>query len=428
MPSPSGSPMSPAAADALAGAARRLGARRDEFTADLLTLFAKEIAPLQHDDQMLALLAASTDENVIAGLHMLEHGIEPSTTEAPVAAIQYARRLAQRGIPVAALLRAYRLGHAGFVEILLQEITSDPRLDMPTIAEAGLGLTRTAAAYVDRVCELVVEAYETEREAWARQYSVTRAARIQALLADRRIDVRETEAALGYRLTGTHLAALLWLDAPADAESLVLLERVAADAAALYGNGHVFSVEDEASAAVWFAVPADTEDTQPLRKAVAEAGAGVVRAAIGRPGAGPTGFRTSYRQSRAARGVALAAGGRTGAVTEFAEVGGVALLCADLEQTRIWVGDVLGPLANDEDNVERLRETLRVFLAAGSSYTAAAEQLHLHKNTVQYRVQKAEQLRGRPFKADRLDVEQALRVAWLLGPAVLRSDSPDPGA
>lgn len=422
MPAAPGSPLSPAAADALAEAARRLGARRDEFTADLLTLFAKEIAPLQHDDQMLALLAASTDENVIAGLHMLEHGIDPSTTEAPVAAIQYARRLAQRGIPVAALLRAYRLGHAGFVEILLQEITGDAGLDMPTIAEAGLFLTRTAAAYVDRVCELVVEAYESEREAWARQHSVTRAAAIQALLSGRRIDVRDTETALGYRLTQTHLAALLWLDAPTGAEALVLLERVAAHAAGLYGSGYVFSVEDEASAAVWFAAPADTADTEPLRKAVAEVGAGFVRAAVGGPGTGPTGFRNSYRQARAARSVALAADGRTGSLTEFSDVGGVALLCSDLEQTRLWVGDTLGPLATDEDNVERLRETVRVFLAAGSSYTAAAEQLHLHKNTVQYRVQKAEQLRGRPFKADRLDVELALRVAWLLGPAVLRAE------
>ncbi len=423
MTSMSGSPSSAAAAEALSAAARRLGARRDEFTAGLLTLFAKEIAPLQHDDQMLALLAASTDENVVAGLHMLEHGIDPSTTEAPTAAIQYARRLAQRGIPVAALLRAYRLGHAGFVELLLQEISTDPRVDATILTEAGLALTRTAAAFVDRVCELVVDAYESERDAWARQHSVTRAVRIQALLAGRRVDTRETELALGYRLTQTHCAALLWLEHPTGAEALVQLERVAANAAAMYGTEHVFSVEDEASAAVWFAVPADSEDVQPLRKAVAEARDGAVRASVGRPAAGPAGFRSSYRQARAARTVALAAAERTGGVTEFADVGGIALLCADLEQTRIWVADTLGPLAADEDNAERLRETLRVFLAAGSSYTAAAEQLHLHKNTVQYRVQKAEQLRGRPFKADRLDVELALRAAWLLGTAALRTEA-----
>ena len=63
--------------------------------------------------------------------------------------------------------------------------------------------------------------------------------------------------------------------------------------------------------------------------------------------------------------------------------------------------------------------TLRVFLAAAGSYTASATQLAMHKNSVKYRVEKAEQDRGRPIRGDRLDVELARHACHWLGRAVL---------
>ena len=41
---------------------------------------------------------------------------------------------------------------------------------------------------------------------------------------------------------------------------------------------------------------------------------------------------------------------------------------------------MLGPLATDTENDERLRETLRVSLHAESSFKAAADLLNLHAN------------------------------------------------
>jgi DNA-binding PucR family transcriptional regulator len=63
----------------------------------------------------------------------------------------------------------------------------------------------------------------------------------------------------------------------------------------------------------------------------------------------------------------------------------------------------------------------RVFLQSGGSFTATAERLFLHRNTVQYRIRQAEERRGRPFSESRFDVELAL-VAWhVLGRAVLQT-------
>jgi DNA-binding PucR family transcriptional regulator len=50
-----------------------------------------------------------------------------------------------------------------------------------------------------------------------------------------------------------------------------------------------------------------------------------------------------------------------------------------------------------------------MYTPAGGGYTAAAQELMLHKNTVQYRIRKAEQARGRPLADGRLDVEVAAR-------------------
>jgi DNA-binding PucR family transcriptional regulator len=44
----------------------------------------------------------------------------------------------------------------------------------------------------------------------------------------------------------------------------------------------------------------------------------------------------------------------------------------------------------------------------------------LHKNTAQYRVNKAEEGLGRPIGRDRLQIELALLASQWLGPAVLR--------
>ncbi len=95
-------------------------------------------------------------------------------------------------------------------------------------------------------------------------------------------------------------------------------------------------------------------------------------------------------------------------MTAFAQTGPEALLCADLKSTRVWVHSTLGALAIDDEPRARLRQTARVFLSTGGSFTATAEQLTLHKNTVHYRILEAEEILGRPLQESRLDVELAL--------------------
>jgi DNA-binding PucR family transcriptional regulator len=87
---------------------------------------------------------------------------------------------------------------------------------------------------------------------------------------------------------------------------------------------------------------------------------------------------------------------------------------------RLGPPERLGPLADDDDQHARLRDTLRVFLQENGSYKATAERLILHKNSVQYRVRKAEKAHGHPVGDNRLSVELALLASQWLGPTVLR--------
>jgi DNA-binding PucR family transcriptional regulator len=146
-----------------------------------------------------------------------------------------------------------------------------------------------------------------------------------------------------------------------------------------------------------------------------------VRLAVGSPAVGIEGFRTTHQQARHVQVLALAAGPSCQQqVTAWSAVAPVALMCADRESLATWVRDTLGGLANSDDSMARLRETLAVFLAAGGSYTACAHQLHLHKNTVQYRVRKATDALGQSLETRRLDVELALLACRWLGEPVLR--------
>jgi hypothetical protein len=398
--------------------AARLDARLAEVTLDLRELLATSIPELDGDTGTVELLRASIEGNVAAIAQMLTRDIPVQRLVVPAAAMEYARRLAERGVSVNALARAYRVGHDRLLSWALQEIgtvTADHELAV-LVTRRLVGAT---FGYVDRIGEQVVLAYEQERERWLTMRSTVRAVRIQELVEGRHGDVDAAETALGYPLRGRHLGLVVWTDD----HQLSEIERFVLAVAERPGfrARPLVSSSDRSTAWAWLSVRAQAEPAAAVGavREVLVAGSHPVRVACGQVGGGVAGFRATHRQALAAQAVALVAGAQGDPLTTHADVGSVALLCADLEATRAWVGGVLGPLAADDEQVARLRETLLVFLTAGSSYTAAAEQLLLHKNSVRYRVARAEQLRGRPIRDDRFDVELALRACRWLGRAVL---------
>jgi len=100
----------------------RLDQRMGELTGSILETLVAEIAELRGDAQLLQLLRDSIDGNIATVFSAIRHGIPIEKVELPTAAVEHARRLAQRGTTVNALVRAYRLGHKSVLDAVLDEI------------------------------------------------------------------------------------------------------------------------------------------------------------------------------------------------------------------------------------------------------------------------------------------------------------------
>jgi len=406
-------------ADLVAGVAAAVPA--PAASADVFRAIVREIPALEEDKTLLALLASSVDSNVEMCLQVMQHQIDLSAVQPPAAAVEYARRLAQRGTPLATLLRTYRLGHARFSDWLLKELALHVD-DAQVISAATLSMSRIVAAYVDQVSEEMVTSYTQEREDWLRNQNAARVARVRRLLAGDRSDLRAAEATLGYRLRQYHVGMVCWVDdADGTPDELSKLERAVGQVAvqAACAGDPVFLPRDESSAWAW--LPLGIRDRFDSAEASTASVSADVHFAFGDPAKGPGGFCLTYLQAIAAESVALAARPRTPRVLTFGEVAPVAMMLGSADLLRGWVRSTLAGLAANDDHHARLRETLLVFLQSGGSYKATAERLVLHKNTVQYRIRKAEENLGRPLGENRQDVELALRVSQWLGASVLHS-------
>jgi DNA-binding PucR family transcriptional regulator len=410
----------PAVAELVAGVAAAVGRRGDAVSEDVYEAIVREIPQLDEDKPLLALLSSSVDSNVDTCLQIMQHQIDLSAVQAPAAAVQYARRLAQRGTPLAALLRAYRIGHARFSDWLITEVARQAG-DAETITATTLSMSKIVAGYIDQTSEQMVAAYTDERENWLRNRNAARAARIRDLLTGQRADVPLAEATLGYRLRQYHVGLVCWVGGAAgDVDQITRLERAIGQVAVQAGcsGDPVFLPCDESSAWAWLPLGIrDRFDSVTACTAGVSAG---IHLAFGDAARGPAGFCLTHQQAIAAQAVALAGGSPVPRTVSFSEVAPVAMMlgCADL--LRNWVLSTLGGLATDDEHHARLRDTLLVFLQTGGSYKTTAERLVLHKNTVQYRIRKAQESLGRPVSENRHDVELALQAGHWLGSSVLQ--------
>jgi hypothetical protein len=398
----------------------------DDITRSTQELLVSAIAELRGDALLLQLLRDTVSSNIDTFFSAIRHRIPIEHIEPPAAALEYARRLAQREVSANALVRAYRLGHQAVLKIALEEVRAS-ELD----AKLSLSVYERFAAisfdYIDRISQLVVATYQDERERWLGNRNTMRASRVRELLegVDVDVDVDAVVAAIHYPLKRIHVALIVWSQESESGDKLTPMERFVHKLAGSIGahESPLFISIDHVTGWAWIPLPLNAAPGALGRiRAVAETKTDAPWIAAGNPLPGIDGFRRSHQQAQDARGVAIASGGN---VPRFIAAGDrglavAALVGNNLEAASTWVAEVLGPLSSPTESDERLRETLRVFLRTGSSNKAAAEELHLHINSVKYRVHRAVERRGRPISDDRLDVEVALILCQWFGAAVLR--------
>jgi sugar diacid utilization regulator len=338
-----------------------------------------------------------------------------------------ARTMARLDWPYERYVLGLRLAQDVALEALLDRAVRWGRGDdRPSLL---LAVTHGVAGYFDDSVRAVITEFIAERQRAIAQSVAERRRLVAALIAGDEVPADAAAAALGIDLAAHHLALVLWRQGT---------QAGGADDAAGWPKGQLELAVNRAAgrlrAPATLAVPADETLsavrgdallcwlTRPVPFAAAYleslaglfAAGGEVHAAVGVPGRGQAGFRRSHLASVDAYRVARAAQ-RTG-VTGYAEVGVLALLSADPERTRWFVAEELGNLAGDGPGLGDLRETARCYLDSGRNLMDTARRLHVHRNTVVYRLAKVERLLGRPLGERAFATQAALTLAALSGP------------
>ncbi|MDH6546118.1 SpoIIE family protein phosphatase [Streptomyces sp. SAI-041] len=151
------------AASLVSRVAGDLGPVADEVIADVVRCLRRAVPELWSNPDLVRMTSENIAEHVVGVLAGLEHGIEPSEMDPPAAELERARRLARHGVPVTALLRAFRLGQGVILDRLLAEM---PRLtkDAELVSSAARLLLAMADGYVEDASEQGVMAFQEERD------------------------------------------------------------------------------------------------------------------------------------------------------------------------------------------------------------------------------------------------------------------------
>lgn len=399
----------------VAAAARALNEQLPDRTHELEEVFLEQIPEVRGDEAIQELMVASTAANLSVMFDALQHGIDIASLDVPAAAAAYAQRFAQRGLPLEALLRAYRLGDHRFIQWFLQALSERSRSPAELVQAANRVVTFTVE-YVDKISEALIGIYREERRLWGQRTDAARAAQVRAVLHDSAMDETTAEIMTGHAMGHWHVGVVTWVDTDHPDP-----ERLVEDAARrLRGAGTPAPLvvpTDAHTLWAWCSAPTRGDPVLGAYTSLVEA-APEVRVAVGEPARGLVGFRTTHREALRARSVAETAL-PAAPLTRFGEVRLSALMAENLDDVRAWVARTLGELARDDEDMARLRETVRTFLETGGSATETAKRLHVHRNTVRYRVRKAEEVRGRALSDDRIDVEVSLLTCEQLGASVL---------
>jgi DNA-binding PucR family transcriptional regulator len=201
----------------------------------------------------------------------------------------------------------------------------------------------------------------------------------------------------------------------ADADRVDTARSVLVDAASHAGPPAV-GVHDGLAVALLPAGPPDAPTDAVIGAALRLLGPGLapdrLTVGVSRP-ATIDALSGALQEARHARELAARRPGPVHVVTGAEVTSHVALLAAVPDEVRrAFAARVLEPVLDyDARTGAGLQETLEAFLECSGSWSRAAQRLHLHVNTVRYRIGRVEELTGRNLAelGDRVDVYLALR-------------------
>jgi hypothetical protein len=346
----------------------------------------------------------STRGNLEQGLHLLIGAASGNVRTSLREARDVGRRRAAQGIPLEAVLRAYRLGGQVTWEALLEVSRRSNRHDTLLLEVAG-SVWRTN----DAECAAVAEGYREEQRRLAGVDDSARQRVLDGLVEGRGGDpafVRTASELLGVPLDGRLVTVVALPDperGPAfDAPTAALLKR---------GIRSVWGIRNGAQVGIVALGSLSGFEIMDWLRAMAAGPVGVSAVVEGAAAAG-----SAYRLAEAAARTLPSGSACVAAIDERLPE---ALLTNSPEISSRLVGQSLGGLLElPGDEREVLLDTLAAFLASDGSPTRAADELYCHRNTVMHRLRRIETVTGRKVTDPRA------RLLWQLALLGTECDRP----
>ncbi|MCC8929223.1 MULTISPECIES: PucR family transcriptional regulator [Nocardiaceae] len=342
---------------------------------------------------------------------------DSAEVDLPLAAHDLARTIARRGLHLRVLMQIYRVGQKALLRFAAE--TASERITDPVLEPKVLiRLLERANHWLNVSLEILTDTYSEERERGLSGAFARQAETVQAIIRGEIVDAAAASNRLNYPLIRHNTALVLWFDnVPSEQTEDVIgvLNSVVRAVAATIGARQLLTLPS-GSRGLWAWLSMDVESDLAAVDIGADIPAGI-SIAMGNPGKGIRGFRQSHTEAVSAQHI-----------SEHQEVAARPILYADVEiihlldghpdAARALVSRELRGLDGTDAASTQLRRTLRTYLNVNRSPDAAARALGVHKNTVRYRIQRAEEMLGHPIGANRLKLELALEYADTYGPAI----------
>lgn len=351
-----------------------------------------------------ALAAAVSLSNRTSLIHFsTAHLRDPGAPVAPYLGpepLRMARILVRRDLGVSAF-DVYRIGH----NIALQrwtdivfELTSDPQ----ELRELLNVMSRSASNFVDATLAAISRQMKLEHNELAQGVIVERRKIVELILDGDSMHHSRAEARLGYALSGSHTAAILWCDEYED--EYHLLDRAAEELCQAVGCSRPLTVTSSPSTRwVWLKDVSALDDEQ-VRRVLEKTPA--LRIAIGEAAPGTEGFRRSHFAALAAQHMMIRLQSRQ-QICSFDDIHMIALLTQRPDRADEFIKNTLGAFASAS---AVLRNTLLTYINEQCNAARAAQQLYIHRNTLLSRLDAAQRLLPRPLDRNTVRVAVALEA------------------
>ncbi|GAA4817956.1 PucR family transcriptional regulator [Nocardioides caeni] len=311
--------------------------------------------------------------------------------------------VAQHGYGLPVIFEIYTAGEQAVWEFITAAVKSRPA-DNVSEADALVHFWTRSSTWFDHSVEQSVAIYQQELERIRQGDAARRLEVVRAVVGGELVDPREISARLGGHPLSAYQTALL-LHTADDARIADLSQAAHELTTALKLRSPLVVHPGGRDLWAWVS-SAELPDLTRLHSREDWLKERQIVAAVGSPAPGVDGFCSSHAEALATQRITLV-GNRPSPLTFFTEVELMSLV-GNTDAMRRFVYRTLGRLAGTDEQTERLRTTVQALLSTGS-HDAAAKILVVHKNTVRYRVERAEELMGRRVSESPTEIDMALR-------------------